>query len=97
MFTDAINSHGALWDRIEGDEHKIGNGGLQQLVLDCKYFMVAAGNYLIDEAVDALQGAIERAVVAYCGRTGKDPRAVLNSESWFQDGVQHAIAEASVP
>lgn len=91
-------SHGGIWEHIEGEAHQgIGYGGLQQLVLDCKYFMVATGNYLIDEAVDAMNSVIERAVVAYCSKTGQGPQQVLKKEEWFQDGVQNAVATASVP
>jgi len=91
-------SQGGIWERIEGESHEgIGYGGLQQLVLDCKYFMVAAGNYLIDEAVDALHSVIERAVVAYCSKTRQSPQNALKSEGWFQSGVQAAVATATVP
>eukprot|EP00026_Physarum_polycephalum_P003723 Phypoly_transcript_03737.p1 GENE.Phypoly_transcript_03737~~Phypoly_transcript_03737.p1 ORF type:complete len:679 (+),score=120.09 Phypoly_transcript_03737:217-2253(+) len=89
-------SQGKIWDRIETNQ-AIGFGGLQQLVLDCKFLMVATNNYLIDESVEALQHVIDRAVLAYCTKTGQDPRLVLKPDDWFREGINSAVSNASVP
>ena len=85
-----------MWQNIENGSLKIGYGGLQQLVLDCKYFMVATTKYLNDDALEDIRGIIERAVISFCDESKQDPRTVLKKESWFQNAVQIAIATTSM-
>ena len=87
---------GGMWEKLENKTLKIGYGGLQQLVLDCKYFMTATANHLNDDAVEAVHALIERAVLTYCDDSQQDPRSVLKNESWFQNAVQNAITITSL-
>lgn len=58
--------------------------------------MVAAGNYLIDESVEALHSIIDRSIIAYCSKSNQDPQLVLKPEHWFQDAI-NSVASISIP
>ncbi len=49
-----------FWNR------SFGKGGLQQCVLDLKFFLEAAGDCVTDNISDAVNDTMDRAILLYC-------------------------------
>ncbi|KNC49684.1 uncharacterized protein AMSG_05945 [Thecamonas trahens ATCC 50062] len=67
-----------------------GFGGLQQFVLDLRFFAAAVAlrePEVADRVAGHVEAAVSAAVASYAASSGNDPSDVLKSTSWFNDRV----------
>ena len=74
-----------FWERhsVSG---RFGEGGLQQLILDMRFFLEASDEFSSTPTEDAINGIMDKAVLMYCKATGKDTN-VLKSDEWFNKRI----------
>eukprot|EP00698_Gefionella_okellyi_P024596 TRINITY_DN8731_c0_g1_i1.p1 TRINITY_DN8731_c0_g1~~TRINITY_DN8731_c0_g1_i1.p1 ORF type:complete len:831 (-),score=198.55 TRINITY_DN8731_c0_g1_i1:33-2465(-) len=83
-----------FWDKPR-DRPMFGHGGLQQFVLDIRYFLAAAADYAPPDVRSLLNDTIAHAVKVYCAAAKAGVRNVLQPDDWFTQRVDIAIENSS--
>jgi len=79
-----IDPTGAFWRSAAFER-----GGLNQFVLDMRFFVCAAGHYA-NCAASLIEPAVDSAVDDFANNAGVDRTKLLKSDEWFEERVQAA-------
>jgi hypothetical protein len=66
-------------------------GGLQQFILDMKFFLEAAGSLATENTCNVVDDLIDRAILIHCKAEGKTEIEDLKSDEWIQIRIKKAL------